>query len=79
MLYWKLILATRLLFKNAKADEGGLMMDESSSPIGFGGMKSNDSVVEMHDCQTRPFYAGIPHFDVLQCSIYLGSGSQVQQ
>ena len=26
-------------------------MDESSSPIGFGGMKSNDSVVEMHDRQ----------------------------
>ena len=30
-------------------------MDESSSLIGFGGMKSNDSVVEMHDRQTRPF------------------------
>ena len=68
-----------LLFKNARADGGGLMMDESSSPIGFGGMKSNDSVVEMHDRQTRPFYVGIPHFSILQCSVCLGSGSQVQQ
>ena len=36
-------------------------MDESSSPIGFGGMKSNDSVVEMHDRQTCPFYVGTPN------------------
>ena len=40
-------------------------MDESLSPIGIGGMKSNDLVVEMHDRHTCPFYVGIPHFGVL--------------
>ena len=46
-------------------------MDESLSPIGFGGMKSNDSVVEMYNCHTRFFYVGIPHFSVLQCFVCL--------
>ena len=75
----KLILTTRLLFKIARVDEGGLLLDERLSPIGFGGMKSNDSIVEMHDCQTHSFYIGMPHFGILQCFVYLGSRSQVQQ
>nr|POE91974.1 hypothetical protein CFP56_33174 [Quercus suber] len=40
-------------------------------------MKSNDLVVEMQDRQTLPFHVGIPHFDVLQCSVCLGPGSQL--
>ena len=47
------------------ADGRGPLLDESSLPIGFGRMKSNDSVVEMHDYQTCPFYVGIPHFGIL--------------
>ena len=74
----KVILAIGLFFKIARADREGLLLDESLSSIGFGGMKSNDLVVEMHDRQTRHFYVGIPHFGVFQCSICLGSGSQVQ-
>nr|POF00341.1 hypothetical protein CFP56_33973 [Quercus suber] len=58
----KLILTIELLFKIESADIGGLLLDESSSPIGFGGMKSNDSVDEMHDRHTHLFYVGIPHF-----------------
>nr|POE45314.1 hypothetical protein CFP56_31367 [Quercus suber] len=45
----KLILATGPFFKIARADGGGLLLDESLSPIGFGGKKV---MIQLLRCMT---------------------------